>query len=71
MKASQQNINTAFEEFIQELPADYQEMAYEFKAFCRARKVKSVFHSAYIIPIGVFITHKNFFTIYAGFVDKS
>lgn len=43
MKPSQQNINTSFEKFVQELPADYQEMAFEFKAFCRARKVKSAF----------------------------
>ena len=43
MKPSHQIINTAFAEFVQELPADYQEMAYEFKAFCRVRKVKSVF----------------------------
>jgi hypothetical protein len=40
MKPSQQTLETSFEAFVQELPADYQEMEYEFKAFCRARKVK-------------------------------
>jgi len=51
MKPSQQNINTAFEEFVQELPADYQEMAYEFKAFCRGRKVKSVFQLLQLVML--------------------
>jgi hypothetical protein len=51
MKPSQQNINTAFEEFLQELPADYQEMAYEFKAFCRARKIKSVFQLLQLVML--------------------
>ena len=31
----------SFEEFLQELPADYHEMAYEFKAFTRGRKIKT------------------------------
>lgn len=31
----------AFEEFLKELPADYHEMAYEFKAFTRSRKIKT------------------------------
>ena len=35
------NPDIAFEEFVQELPADYEQTAYEFKAFCRPRKVKS------------------------------
>jgi hypothetical protein len=30
-----------FEEFLKELPADYSEMAYEFKAFTRSRKIKT------------------------------
>ena len=29
------------ERFLQELPADYQELAIEFKAFCRSRKIKT------------------------------
>ena len=33
--------NIAFEEFLKELPADYSEMAYEFKAFTRSRKIKT------------------------------
>ena len=37
------NIDIQFEVFVQELPADYQAMAYEFKAFCRSRKVQSVY----------------------------
>ena len=31
----------AFEEFLKELPTDYYEMAYEFKAFTRSRKIKT------------------------------
>ena len=31
----------AFEDFLQELPPEYWPLAFEFKAFCRARKVKS------------------------------
>ena len=31
----------AFDDFLQELPAEYWPLAIEFKAFCRARKVKS------------------------------
>lgn len=34
----------AFTEFLKELPADYAEMAYEFKAFTRRRKVKTPAH---------------------------
>lgn len=34
-------VEIAFEEFLKELPPDYAEMAYEFKAFARARKIKS------------------------------
>lgn len=34
-------LDTHFEAFLQALPADYHQMAYEFKAFERARKVKS------------------------------
>ena len=30
-----------FEEFLKELPADYSEIAYEFKAFTRSRKIKT------------------------------
>ena len=35
------NLDTTFERFLQELPADYQELAIEFKAFCRSRKIKT------------------------------
>jgi hypothetical protein len=35
------NTDTAFERFLQELPEDYWELALEFKAFSRARKIKS------------------------------
>ena len=31
----------SFEEFLKELPAEYHEMAYEFKAFTRSRKIKT------------------------------
>jgi len=51
MKPSRDNIDNAFEDFVQELPADYQEMAYEFKAFCRARKVKSIFQLLQLVML--------------------
>ena len=35
------NPDIAFVEFMKDLPADYEQQAYEFKAFCRARKIKS------------------------------
>ena len=35
------NVDTTFEGFLQELPEDYQELALEFKAFCRSRKIKT------------------------------
>lgn len=38
---SPQNLDNCFETFVQALPADYAEQAYKFKAFTRARKVKS------------------------------
>ncbi len=36
-----ETIDTKFNDFIQELPKDYWEMAYEFKAFSRGRKIKT------------------------------
>lgn len=33
--------DTTFESFLQELPEDYRELAIEFKAFCRPRKIKT------------------------------
>ncbi len=33
--------NTQFEAFLQEISADYQQQAYELKAFSRARKIRS------------------------------
>ena len=35
------NLDTTFESFLQELPADYRELAIEFKAFTRSRKIKT------------------------------
>jgi hypothetical protein len=35
------NPDTTFESFLQELPADYAELAREFKAFARSRKIKT------------------------------
>lgn len=35
------NPDTTFESFLQELPADYADLAREFKAFARSRKIKS------------------------------
>ena len=33
---------TTFERFLQELPEDFQELAIEFKAFTRSRKIKTL-----------------------------
>lgn len=35
------NVNTTFESFLQELPASYHDLALEFKAFTRSRKIKN------------------------------
>lgn len=35
------NLDTTFESFLQELPQDYRELAIEFKAFTRSRKIKT------------------------------
>jgi DDE family transposase len=35
------NLDTTFESFLQELPEDYRELAIEFKAFTRPRKIKT------------------------------
>ena len=35
------HVDTTFESFLQELPEDYQELAIEFKAFTRSRKIQS------------------------------
>jgi hypothetical protein len=35
------NLDTTFESFLQELPENYRELAIEFKAFCRSRKIKT------------------------------
>jgi hypothetical protein len=34
-------VDTTFERFLQELPADFRELAFEFKAFTRSRKIKT------------------------------
>ncbi len=34
-------VDTTFERFLQELPADFRDLAIEFKAFSRSRKIKS------------------------------
>jgi hypothetical protein len=35
------NLETTFESCLQELPEDYRELAIQFKAFCRSRKIKT------------------------------
>ena len=35
------HVDTTFERFLQELPADFRELAFEFKAFTRSRKIKT------------------------------
>ncbi len=36
-----ENVDTTFESFLQELPEDFRELAIEFKAFARSRKIKT------------------------------
>ena len=36
-----ENLDTTFEQLLQELPPDYRELAIEFKAFARSRKIKT------------------------------
>ena len=35
------HVDTTFERFLQDLPADFRELAIEFKAFSRSRKIKT------------------------------
>ena len=41
MNLALNNFDTTFESFLRELPEDYRELAIEFKAFCRSRKIKT------------------------------
>lgn len=41
MSVAAKSEDITFEEFLKELPAEYHEMAYEFKAFTRSRKMKT------------------------------
>ena len=41
----------AFEEFLKELPPDHMEMAYEFKAFTRGRKIKTPAHLLQVVML--------------------
>ena len=36
-----ENLDTTFEQLLQELPPNYRALAIEFKAFCRSRKIKT------------------------------
>ena len=46
-----QSTGILFDQFIQELPVNYHEMAYEFKAFARARKIRSPLHLLEVIML--------------------
>ena len=41
MKVPARPLEIDFEQFLKELPIDYHEMAYEFRAFTRSRKIKT------------------------------
>jgi hypothetical protein len=41
MSLSFENLDTTFEQLLQELPPDYRELAIQFKAFARSRKIKT------------------------------
>ena len=41
MKVPARPLEIKFEQFLKELPLDYHEMAYEFRAFTRSRKIKT------------------------------
>jgi hypothetical protein len=51
MKLSNKLAEIAFEEFLKELPSDHVEMAYEFKAFSRGRKVKTPAHLLQVVML--------------------
>jgi hypothetical protein len=51
MKLSTESAEIAFEEFLKELPSDHVEMAYEFKAFSRGRKVKTPAHLLQVVML--------------------
>ncbi len=51
MSHAPQSIDLAFEAFLKELPAEYAEMAYAFKAFARPRKLKSPAHLLQIVML--------------------
>lgn len=42
MQQPTQGVDKVFEQLLQDLPAEIIEMAYEFKAFARSRKIKTV-----------------------------
>lgn len=45
------SVEVGFQEFLKELPAEYHEMAYEFRAFARSRKVKSPAHLLQVVML--------------------
>ena len=47
-----------FEEFLKELPDEYHEMAYDFKAFTRSRKIKT---PAQLLQVVMLITDWTMF----------
>ncbi|MTW23176.1 hypothetical protein, partial [Allochromatium palmeri] len=51
MSQASQPIDLAFEAFLKELPPEYAEMAYAFKAFARPRKVKTPAHLLQIVML--------------------
>jgi len=51
MKKPPKSAEIAFEEFLKELPSDHVEMAYEFKAFSRGRKIKTPAHLLHVVML--------------------
>lgn len=44
-------LDIRFENFVQVLPADYHEQAYEFKAFARSRKIRTPFQLLQVVML--------------------
>jgi len=51
MSHAAQPVDLAFEDFLKELPPEYAEMAYEFKAFARPRKLKTPAHLLQVVML--------------------
>ena len=63
------SVNNRFESFVQALPKDYQQQAYEYKAFTRSRKIRSPLQLLQLVmlycglDLGLFMRSKLFLLV--------